>query len=299
MSSPSNSEQPWVTRLGLSYGPPSDQESKLSKTGISGKTSSNPNKGKVLAKANPTAFAPVTVDHLARLIEAVNKRNVTPAPSGIEHTTGINGAIAADAVTKYQKLGKAIKPKLEENGSNLPVWRSSLVNTVAIVFEQANYFDVKTVDWKINWHIGGKSVHTNLVPDIQGMQGRKSGMVMHVDNITEDLLLPMGLHARCQADYQEITNALDSQLAVDKDRKVLAKHVLELAGRFEAGPAPASLVLAFQLQQHSVRGPRILGGSAGGNSGLVMWRSAEWARRVLNEQNLCWYFWEWGHWRNK
>ncbi|KNZ64600.1 uncharacterized protein VP01_1010g5 [Puccinia sorghi] len=253
--------------------------------------------GKASAKVNPTASPPVTVDHLERLIKAVNKRNVTPAPSGIEHTTAINWAIAlANAVTKYQKLGKAIEPKQEENGSNFPVWCSSLVNTVMTVFERAKDFDVKTEDsqpdrGKLIGILVENSVYTNLIPDIQGMQGREyipkstDARVSHrqelpslsrspaarhrsivfasksKSGITEELLLAMGLQARCQANYQEIANALESCLAVDKDSKVLAKYVLELAGHFEAGPAPANSVFAFRPQQHGGRGPRILVGS--------------------------------------
>ena len=93
---------------------------------MSSQPPANPEKGKTPARAETPPAPPLTVDHLARLIEAVTKRKATPAPpAGIEQTTGINRAIAlADAVTKYQKLGRAIEPKLDEDGSNFPVWRS-------------------------------------------------------------------------------------------------------------------------------------------------------------------------------
>ncbi|KNZ44122.1 uncharacterized protein VP01_94g9 [Puccinia sorghi] len=232
-------------------------------------------KGKATAHVDTPPAAPVTVDHLAKLIEAVNKREVnkgevTPAPAGIEHTSGINRAIAlADAVTKYQKLGRAIEPKLAEDGSNFPVWRAAVSNTVATVFESATYLDVDTADdqpdrAKLVGILVENSVHANLVPDVHGKAGRVSFAllrerfgsvswtyiishwlkiigngdatgqvnVVHAEmktcldeikrqtgGITEDLLLAMALHSRCQANYQEIANALDSCLAVDKKSK--------------------------------------------------------------------------------
>ncbi|KNZ45875.1 hypothetical protein VP01_772g2 [Puccinia sorghi] len=92
-------------------------------------------KGKSTASVATPPAAPVMVNHLAKLIEEVNKREVTPAPAGIEHTSGINRAIAlTDAVTKYQKLGRAIEPKLAEDGSNFPVWQAALSNTVMVYF---------------------------------------------------------------------------------------------------------------------------------------------------------------------
>ncbi|KNZ58674.1 hypothetical protein VP01_187g7 [Puccinia sorghi] len=136
-----------------------------------------PEKGKAPAWSASVDAAPVTIDHLMQLIEAVNKQEATPAPVGIKHTTSINRAIALEnAVTKYQKLGKAIEPRLHKNGSNFPVWRASLATTVGTVFELPRYFDVDTVDSQLDrGRLVGilvkNSVHPNIVPDIQGKQG--------------------------------------------------------------------------------------------------------------------------------
>ncbi|KNZ58671.1 uncharacterized protein VP01_187g4 [Puccinia sorghi] len=114
--------------------------------------------------------------------------------------------------------------------------------------------------------------------------------------ITNDLLLAMGMHFRFQSNYQEIANTLDSRLAVNKSCKITVPNVLELEGQLESGPAPASDLFAYWAQKPTGGGVRYLGNKGGGNCGSVMWRSAEWARRVLSERNPCQYCWEWGHW---
>ncbi|PLW27336.1 hypothetical protein PCASD_20056 [Puccinia coronata f. sp. avenae] len=84
---------------------------------------------------------PVTVNLLARMFEAIQ-----PAKK-LASITGINRAIAlADALSKYQKLGKAIKPKLSEDGENSPDWRALLENTVRVVLEVWGYFNDMEVD---------------------------------------------------------------------------------------------------------------------------------------------------------
>ncbi|KNZ54693.1 hypothetical protein VP01_2881g2 [Puccinia sorghi] len=72
--------------------------------------------GKNTAQGRHPTHSPLTVNHLTKLIEA------------------------------YQKLGRVIEPRLEEDGSNFP-WQSAVVNTVATVFERTG------------WNLGGKQ-HT-------------------------------------------------------------------------------------------------------------------------------------------
>ncbi|KNZ53730.1 hypothetical protein VP01_3153g3 [Puccinia sorghi] len=134
-------------------------------------------KAKGLSRLSSSSSQTVMVDHLDRLIEAVNRREPTPARAGIEHTTGINRAIAlADAVTKYQNLRKAIELRLDKSGSNFPVWRVLLATTVGIVFKLSKYFDEDATDYqpdrgRLVGILVENSVHVNLVPDIQGKQG--------------------------------------------------------------------------------------------------------------------------------
>jgi hypothetical protein len=80
-------------------------------------------------------------------------------------------------LSKYQKLGKAIEPKLSEDGENFPDWRASLENTVRVVFEVWGYFDDTEVNTNSDW---GKltsvlietSVHATLLTLVRGKTGR-------------------------------------------------------------------------------------------------------------------------------
>ncbi|KNZ63581.1 hypothetical protein VP01_11251g1, partial [Puccinia sorghi] len=72
-------------------------------------------------------------------------------------------------------LGKAIELRLDESGSNFPVWRALLATMVGIVFELSKYFDEDATDYqpdrgRLVGILVENSVHANLVPDIQGKQ---------------------------------------------------------------------------------------------------------------------------------
>ncbi|KNZ44906.1 hypothetical protein VP01_8704g2, partial [Puccinia sorghi] len=76
-------------------------------------------------------------------------------------------------------LGKAIEPRLDESGSDFPVWRASLATTVGIVFESSKYFDEDATDYqpdcgRLVGILVENSVHVNLVPYIQGKHGREA-----------------------------------------------------------------------------------------------------------------------------
>ncbi|KNZ50193.1 uncharacterized protein VP01_4550g1 [Puccinia sorghi] len=87
--------------------------------------------------------------------------------------------------------------------------------------------------------------------------------------ITDDPLLAMALHSRCQANYQEIENALDSRLVVDKE---IWCWRIQLNNRM-GGPGAAQVVILVEIRD-------------------LWWRSADWACRG----SPCPYCWEWGHW---
>ncbi|KNZ54412.1 hypothetical protein VP01_2955g4 [Puccinia sorghi] len=88
----------------------------------------------------------------------------------------------------------------------------------------------------------------------------------YTTGITEEIILAMGLHLCCHANYQDIANALGLRLAVNKSCKVTAKTVPELAGCFESGAAPAGSVFAYRAQLSGGCDWRLRGGSSGGGN---------------------------------
>ncbi|OAV85630.1 hypothetical protein PTTG_30381 [Puccinia triticina 1-1 BBBD Race 1] len=98
--------------------------------------------------------------------------------SKVKLKTGTERAVAlADALSKYQKLGKAIEPQLSEDGVNFPDWELSLKATVTRVFEAEDYFvstakDGDTDRAALTGVLVENSVHLSLVALVRGKAGR-------------------------------------------------------------------------------------------------------------------------------
>lgn len=115
----------------------------------------------------------------------------------------------------------------------------------------------------------------------------------HVGTFTVDNLLAFILHFNAQHSYQEIVNALESRIAIDKKTTVLSKDVLELISRHTASQTdiPSSALLSY-----STRPTRTNANNNTEHLTTYMNRSDEWARTWLTFHHLCSYCFEWGHW---
>jgi hypothetical protein len=125
------------------------------------------------AGANAT-FQPITVDLLVKMFDALKPTKK------LASTTGIDQAIAlANVLSKDQKLGKAIEPKLSKDGHNFPDWRAALENTVRVVFEVQGYFDILEVNaspncGKLTGVLVEASFHSTLLTSVRGRPGQEA-----------------------------------------------------------------------------------------------------------------------------
>jgi hypothetical protein len=106
----------------------------------------------------------------------------------------------------------------------------------------------------------------------------------------KDLILALIFHQRCQSSYQEIANALDACISVNKTTSISSKSVLELASRFESGTQATGSVFAYgsqigagqqQSEGTSSQTPQLSLQGRGGRKAdpsSVMWRTDAWAR---------------------
>jgi hypothetical protein len=146
------------------------------KSSSEGATGSNTPKGPV----TPAGTQPVTLETLAQLFGSLGGRREEREPLA----TGIDRAIAlAEALSKYQKLGKAIEPKLEEDGNNFPDWRLALSHTVSTVWEVSDYYGSKEADdngdcRKLTGILIEQSIHPTLVSSIRGKHGRVAFQIL-------------------------------------------------------------------------------------------------------------------------
>jgi hypothetical protein len=259
---------------------------KLASTGHSGNNTPG---------AHPAGTQPVTLKTLAQIFGSLagNRNKQEPLETGIDRVIAL-----AEALSKCQKLGRAIEPKLKEDGRNFPDWRSAILHTVATVWEVPNYYgseepDVNGDRRKLTGILIEQSVHPTLVLSVRGKHGRVAFHILQarfeavswlyilsklmkatkavyptgqlnatysevevcLDEIKrrtggfhKDLVLAMIFHQRCQSSYQEIANALDARLAVDKSTTITSKSILELASRFESGTQATGSVFAYWLQ---------------------------------------------------
>ncbi|OAV92994.1 hypothetical protein PTTG_27441 [Puccinia triticina 1-1 BBBD Race 1] len=122
----------------------------------------------------PAAPQFISIDQLAVLLQNISR----PMEPKIEAKSGTDRAVAlADALAKYQKLGKAIKLHLAEDGVNFPDWEMSLKATVTRVFESAEYLSASGRDDNedraaLTGVLVGNSVHPLLVSTVCGKTGR-------------------------------------------------------------------------------------------------------------------------------
>ncbi|OAV85154.1 hypothetical protein PTTG_30746, partial [Puccinia triticina 1-1 BBBD Race 1] len=142
----------------------------------------DPTKDKGKSTAGSPAAGPqfVSLDQLAALLQQINR----PREEKPDVKTSTDRAVAlADALSKYQKLGKAIEPHLAEDGVNFPDWELSLKATVTRVFESADYFKSNVTDndgdrAALTGVLVEHSVHPSLVALVRGKTGRAAFMVL-------------------------------------------------------------------------------------------------------------------------
>ncbi|OAV89557.1 hypothetical protein PTTG_28640 [Puccinia triticina 1-1 BBBD Race 1] len=131
-------------------------------------------KGKSPAGGSTAGPQFVALDQLAILLQSINR----PVKQKINSKTGTERAVAlADALSKYQKLGKAIEPQLSKDGVNFPDWELSVRATVTRVFEAAEYFGSTARDDNadraaLTGVLVENSVHPLLVALVRGKAGR-------------------------------------------------------------------------------------------------------------------------------
>jgi hypothetical protein len=76
-------------------------------------------------------------------------------------------------LSKYQKLGKAIEHKLEEDRNNFPDWQAALLHMVATVWEVPDYYGSEEAEdngdcRKLTRILIEQSVHPTLVSSVRG-----------------------------------------------------------------------------------------------------------------------------------
>jgi hypothetical protein len=117
----------------------------------------------------------MSLDQLAALLQAMNRPLVKEEKTSEEIRT--DRAIAlADALSKYQKLGKAIEPQLAKDGVNFPDWDAALTATITRVFEYKCYLSVTDPDTShdratLTGVLIEHRVHPTLVASIRGKTG--------------------------------------------------------------------------------------------------------------------------------
>lgn len=102
----------------------------------------------------------------------------------------------------------------------------------------------------------------------------------HLGSFTVDNLLAFVLHFNAQHNYQEIENALDSQIAINKNARISSKDVLKLiyCHALWQTDIPSSALLSY-----STRPARPATGNTKDQPTTYMNRSDEWARTWLVE----------------
>lgn len=169
----------------------------------------------------PAGTQPVTLETLAQLFGSMaGNQRVLREPLA----TRIDQAIAlAEALSKYQKLGKAIEPKLDEDGGNFLDWRAAISHTVATVWEISDYYaSVKPNNgdrWKLTGILVEQSVHPTLVLSVRGKHGRVTFQILRArfEAVSWTYVLSKWMKAteavdptgQLNATYSEIKTCLD------------------------------------------------------------------------------------------
>jgi hypothetical protein len=89
----------------------------------------------------------------------------------------------ADALSKYQKLGKAIEPQLAEDGVNWPDWDAAITATITRVFEFKVYLVTNELDPShdqaaLTGVLVEHSIHPTLVASVWGKTGQAAFHVL-------------------------------------------------------------------------------------------------------------------------
>ncbi|OAV85074.1 hypothetical protein PTTG_30814, partial [Puccinia triticina 1-1 BBBD Race 1] len=227
----------------------------------------------------------------------------------VKTSTSTDRAVAlADALAKYQKLGKAIEPHLAEDGVNFPDWELSLRATVARVFESPEYFKSTAADndgahWSarrlafavlqsrfanVSWTYimsrwakasDSADISADLNSSYSEMQTCLDKIEKRVGTFSKDLVLALLVHQRCHPHFQGIANALDARIAVNPNCTISSKTILEIAGRMNSSLSNTdSSVFAFRTARGGKR-TGASGRSGGRESQTMEGKSATWARR--------------------
>lgn len=123
----------------------------------------------------------------------------------------------------------------------------------------------------------------------------------HIGGFTLDNILAFTLHFNAQHAYQDIANALDSRIAIDKQIRVSSKNILELISRYctprDDIPTSALMSLSSRPQRMIThRDPPMDQGRHTEHPATYMDRSDEWARYWLSWRHPCSYCFDWAHW---
>lgn len=129
---------------------------------------------------------------------------------------------------------------------------------------------------------------------------------------TLDSILALTIHLNSQQLFQDIANALDSRIAINKLVKITSKDVLDLVSRHcqSSTDTPSSALLSYSTlrvqsapsQSDRCGQPYHPSGQLAPNIQLdqtastFMNRSKEWSPASLNSRNPCTWCFEWGHW---
>ena len=175
-------------------------------------------KGKSTAALTPAGPQFVSLDQLVAILQQINKpREEKPE---VKTSTSTDRAVAlADALAKYQKLGKAIEPHLAEYGVNFPDWELSLRATVARVFESPEYFKSTAADndgnrAALTGVLVEHSVHPSLVSLVRGKTGRLAFAVLQsrIANVSWTYIMSRWAKASDSADIYADLNSSYSEM---------------------------------------------------------------------------------------
>ncbi|PLW51797.1 hypothetical protein PCANC_05580 [Puccinia coronata f. sp. avenae] len=118
----------------------------------------------------------VSLDQLAALLQAMNRP--PPKEEKTSEDARTDRAIAlANALSKYQKLGKDIEPQLAEDGVNWPDWDAAITAIITRVFEFKRYLVTANLDPSrdraiLTGVLIEHSIHPTLVALVHGKTGR-------------------------------------------------------------------------------------------------------------------------------
>ncbi|MBW0534724.1 hypothetical protein O181_074439 [Austropuccinia psidii MF-1] len=113
---------------------------------------------------------------------------------------------------------------------------------------------------------------------------------------TEDNLLAIIFHYRCQQYFNDIANALDGKLAINRSAVIMPKEVLEIAERMMKQSTSSNQAVIMAAATSSMAGKQS-GGASPKSRPQLNARSKEWILRNITPDKPCFWCFEWGHWK--